>query len=289
MTFDETYNAALAAGTAARYDEAEALLRRAGELAASDAERARVDMQRAALPLLQGDRDADLNVFRENLVRRHSTLHVWSALYYLIMAAVDRNDHAGLDRYLEPLLDATRELDQPEYTLRAFDVAAAAELLRGNHIAAMEYDAIALSEAERCEGDNAPALVATTLHNLVYNRLAASEYRAALEHAPRALTLSEALGSEPLLRQCLVTVAFAYLCNGRLDEAERLAVRAGPIAMNTRMERYVHYLHGEIARRRGDLALAAAHFHRLEPLYPEIPDVAAILLSMNVAPFLLPE
>jgi tetratricopeptide (TPR) repeat protein len=289
MTFDDTYRAALAAGTSARYEEAEELLRRAEELAANDAERARVDMQRAALPLLQGNRDAELNVFRENLVRRHSPLHVWSALYYLVMAAVDRNDRAGTDRYLEPLLDLTRELDQPEYTLRAYDVAAAAELLRGNHIAAMEYDSIALAEAERYEGDDARAMVATTLHNVVYNRLAASEYRAALAHAPRALTLAEALGQETLLRQCLITVAFAYLCNDRLEDAERLATRAGAIAMGTRLERYVHYLHGEIARRRGDLALAAAHFHRLEPLYPEIPDVAAILLSMNVAPFLLPE
>ncbi|HEY0157348.1 MAG TPA: hypothetical protein VGF28_08700 [Thermoanaerobaculia bacterium] len=289
MTFDEAYRAALVAGSTARYDDAEALLRQAEELAADDGERARVDMQRAALPLLQGDRHADLNVFRENLVRRHSPIHVWSALYYLVMAAADRGDHASIARYLAPLLEVTRELDQPAYTLRAYDVAAAAELLRGNRVAALEYDTLALAEAERYDGDDAPAVLAATLHNLVYNRLAASEYRDALAYAPRALALTESLGSEPLLRQCLITGAFAYLCNDRLDEADHLASRAAPVAEGTRMERYVHYLRGEIARRRGDLALAARHFQRLEPLYPEIPDVAAILLSMNVAPFLLPE
>jgi hypothetical protein len=167
VTFDETYRAALAAGAAARYDDEEALLRRAEELASNDAERARVEMQRAAIPLLQGDREAELNVFRENLVRRHSPLHVWSALYYLLMAAVDRNDRAGIDRYLEPLLEVTRELDLPEYSLRAYDVVAAAELLRGNQVAALEYDAFALAEAERYDGDDKPAMLATTLHNLV--------------------------------------------------------------------------------------------------------------------------
>jgi tetratricopeptide (TPR) repeat protein len=287
--FQSVYRAALAAGAAGRFDEAEALLREARELAANESDRALADMQLAAIPVLLSDLTAELNVFRENLVRRHSPLHVWTALYYLLVAAVDRNDRAAAERYIEPLLEVTRELDEPERRLNAYGAVAAAEVLRGNAIAAMEYDSAALAEAESYDGSDAQAVLAITLHNFVYNCLAASEYRTALEHAPRALALAEELANPVLLRQCVVTVAFAYLCNERLDEAERLAVRAMPIAEGTRMERYVHYLRGEIARRRGDLALAAAHFHRLEPLYPEIPDVAAILLSMNVAPFLLPE
>ena len=287
--FQSAYRAALAAGAAGQFGEAEALFRRAGELATTDADRALVDIQLAAIPVLLNDLSAELNVFRENLVRRHSPLHVWTSLYYLLVAAADRNDRAAAERYLEPLLEVTRELDDPERTVNAYSAAAAAEVLRGNYVAAMEYDATALAEAEKYDDPNAPAMLAITIHNLVYNCLAASEYRAALAHAPRALELAEELANPVLLRQCVVTVAFAYLCNDRLDEAERLAVRAAELTAGTRIERYVHYLRGEIARRRGDLAVAAAHFQRLEPLYPEIPDVAAILLSMNVAPFLLPE
>src|SRR5687767_7818216 len=110
VTFDDAYRGAIAAATSARFEEAVTLLRRARELAPNDAERARVDMQCAALPLLQGDVQASLNVFRENLVRRDSPLNVWTALYYLLIAATDRNDRASVERYLEPFLDATREL-----------------------------------------------------------------------------------------------------------------------------------------------------------------------------------
>jgi tetratricopeptide (TPR) repeat protein len=289
MTFDEAMSEAHRALEGARFADAIALLDRADAIASNEAEHALVQMQRAAIPLLQTNFNSDLNVFRENLVRRHSPLHIWTALYYLMIAAIDRNDRESAERYLPQFLEATREQDDLRRTLHSYDILAAVESLRGNHVAAIEYNSAALTESARYEGAEGLSTRAFIAHNLVYNCLAASEYREALTHAVPALALFEEVGHELLLRQGRITVAFAYLTNDLLDEADALAVRAAELATGTRLERYVHYIRGEVARRRGDKQAAAAHFKNLEAFYPDLPGVAEMLLSMNVAPFLLPE
>lgn len=288
-TADDAMRAAIAALDRASWEEAEQHLRAAEELATSDAELALVRMRQTGVSVLRGRRDVDLNVLRENVVRRHSPMHVWIASYYLTINAIDTNDRASAERYLPPFLEATRTLDDPSLTLRSYDVIAAVESMRGNHVAAMEYDNVALAEAARYTGDDALAMQAFVTHNTVYNCLAANRYREALEHADAAIELAERLGNPALLRQCLITVSFAHLCSDRLDETERLADRAAELARDTRLERYVHYLRGEVARRRGDTEKAAEHFRRVEAFYPDIPGVSDMLLSMNVAPFLIPE
>lgn len=289
MTVDEAMNAAFAALDRGAYDEAAAHLHDAEQAATDEAEHARVAMGIAGAAVLQGRTDVDFNVFRENVVRRHSTKHVAVATYYLVIAAIDRNDRATAERYLPTYLDAVRTLDEPSLTVRSYDVIAAMESLRGNHTAAVEYDNVALAESERYTGDDALAMRAFVTHNAVYNCLAANRFSEALAHSAAALDLAERLGNPGLLRQCLITVGFAHLCSERLDDAERLAIRAAGVAAGTRLERYVHYLRGEVARRRGDTTEAAAHFQRLEAFYPDIPGVSEMLLSMNIAPFLLPE
>jgi len=289
MSFAETMQEVLKALEEARFADGIVLLDRAESLASDEAEHALVQMQRAAIPLLQNNFNSDLNVFRENVVRRHSALHVWIALYYLMIASVDRNDRESADRYLPQFLDATRQLDEPERTVRSFDVLAAVESMRGNHVAAIEYNKMALAECDRLTGPGVDSTRAFIAHNLVYNCLAANEYREALAHTPSMIAMAEGLQHELLLRQGRVTAAFAYLTNNMLDEAESLAVRAAAVAIGSRLERYVHYIRGEIARRRGNRKEAARHFSKLQPLYPEIPGVAEMLLSMNVTDFLVPE
>jgi hypothetical protein len=87
----------------------------------------------------------------------------------------------------------------------------------------------------------------------------------------------------------VVTAAFAHLCGGDLARALELADRAEGVVAGTRLERYVHYVRGEVARRQGNVVEAKRHFDRLAPVYPEIPGVAEILMSLDTAPFLLPE
>lgn len=288
-TADDAMRAAIAALDRGRFDEAEELLREAESLAASDEELALVRMRKTGMAVLRGQRDVDLNVFRENVVRRYSALHVWIATYYLMIVAIDTNDRPAAERYLPLFVDATRALNEAATTLKSYDVIAAVESLRGNHVAAVEYDKVAIAEAAQYTGDDALAVRAFVTHNAVYNCLAGNRYGDALAQAGTALALAEQLGNAALLRQCLITVAFAHLCTEDLDETERLAVRAAELAHDTRLERYVHYLRGEVARRRGNTDEAAEHFRRLEAFYPDIPGVSEMLLSMNVAPFLMPE
>lgn len=289
MTFALTIETALAKLRAGAYDDAVVALDAAGAMASSDAEQALVALHRASMDVLQGKQDADIRVFLENVVRRHSPRHLQVATYYILVHAIETNDRKLADRYFPAYLEAVTAVGDPVQRVASYDVAAAVESMRGNHVAAIEYGRAALAECDRC--DDPDELLSRTFitHNLAYNCLAANRFTEALDYATSALALAERLGRADALRQLLITAAFAHLCKEQLDEAEELALRAEPYASGTRMERYVHYLHGEIARRREDRETAARHFHKLEAFYPDTPGVAEILLTLNVAPFLLPE
>jgi len=289
VTFSELLRDGRAALRACRWADGEELLRQAGAIAADEAERALAAMHMAGIPLLQNRPDADLNVFRENLVRRHSPQHVLVAAYYLVMASVDRNDRAGAERYLPTLLDAATASTDTSARMRAWDLVAGVESIRGNHVAAIEYGRAALAELETYDGDDGADLRVAFTHNLAYNCLAANLLAEAVEYADASIPLAEELGNPRDLRQALVTGAMAHLCRNDLERAGALADRADGVAGEPSLEKYVHYVRGEIARRRGDVAEATRHFRRLEPFYPNMPTIAEVLLSMNVAPFLLPE
>ncbi|MGN6182200.1 MAG: hypothetical protein ACTHQM_00925 [Thermoanaerobaculia bacterium] len=222
-------------------------------------------------------------------MRRHSPRHLQVATYYILVHAIETNDRKLAERYLPAYLDAANTIGDPVQRVASYDVAAAVESMRGNHVAAIEYGRAALAECDRCEDPDELLSRTFITHNLAYNCLAANRFTEALDYATSCVALADRLGREDALRQALITAAFAHLCRERLDDAEALAMRAEGFANGTRMERYVHYLHGEIARRRGNRETAERHFRNLESFYPDTPGVAEILLTMNVAPFLLTE
>jgi tetratricopeptide (TPR) repeat protein len=273
----------------AEWDEAAALLDRAEPLASGEAEHAFVAMHRASIPVLRGDLDPDVRVFRENMLRRHSPRHVAVAGYYLLTHLLDTRDLAGVELYLPPFLDAVREIRETSFDLVAADVVAAYDSLRGDHDDAIQRQHDALENIDAYDGPDGPLCKAMALHNLSYNYLAANRFEEALRYALEALAIAEQLGRADFLGQILLNAAFAAVCQNRVDEAEHYAERAARYVMETRFERYVHYLRGEIARRRGDFDRAADHFEHLKPLYPGIPDLPEMLIGMNLAPFLLPE
>lgn len=284
--FIDTVRGALGRG---QWSEAASILDDADAAAADDAQRALVGIYRAAMPILRGESGADLRELRENVVRRFSARHVALAAHYIVADALERRDVATAERYLTPLFDAMSTLDDPWLLLASCDLRATVHSMRGDHLSAIESGRIALEELDRYDGPNAAVMRATLTHNLAYNCLAANELEDALRYASDALPVAEELGRRDFLGQVLLTIAFAHLCLAQLDEAVKRAAEAARHVEGTRMERYVHYVHGEVARRRGKVAEATAHFQRLEELYPDIPGVTDMLLSMNVAPFLLPE
>ena len=289
MNFQESLAAARAILGRADWDEARQMLDYASSIASNDAEHALVAMHRASIPVLRGDANPDLRVFRENIVRRHSVRHVAIAGYYILIYVLEKHDRAAVERYLPPFLDAVKEMGDPYYDNIAREIVATYDSLRGDHDAAIEKQRIALEELGPYTGPDELLLKTTAAHNLAYSCLAANRFAEAVKYVEMSLVLGERLGRPDFLGQILLTASFAQLCSERLDDAERLTERAAQYLEDTRFERYIHYLRGEVARRRGDVDLAAEHFERLEELYPDIPGVAEILLSMNVAPFLLPE
>jgi len=289
VTFQESLDTVLAALGRAAWAEAERGLADAEPLAGDEADRARVALYRASIPVLRGDADPDLRLFRENIVRRHSARHVAIAGYYILIHMLNKGDLGTAERYLPPYLAAVRELGDAAHTTAALDIEATVDSLRGRHVAAIERLRAALAELDTYDRPDALLARTTANHNLAYNCLAANRFADALPYADTGVQYAEELGRKDVLAQTLITAAFAHLCCESLDEAVRLATRAEPFAAGTRMERYAHYVLGEVARRRGNRDEAATHFRRLEELYPDIPGVAEILLSMNVAPFLLPE
>ena len=289
MTFETLMADGLAAMTRADFGAAAALLHQAEDAATNDADRALATMRLAGIDVLKAKSDADLRVFLENIMRRHSPVHVLIAAYYLTIAAVDRHDREAATRYVPLLLDAAREVDNPHWMIIAFDAASGAESICGNHVAAIEYSRAAVAAMADYHDDEAVRTRLSVLHNLAYNCLAASEYDDALRYAADAIAYAESTGEDALLASPLVTGAFAYLCRDRLDEAVAAVDRAAPWLGGTHLEKYMHYVRGEAARRRGDREEAARHFRQLEPFYPGIPSLTEMLLSMNLAPFLLPE
>ncbi len=289
MTFEERCGDVTTALRDGAWEEAERRLAALAFEAETEAERALVAIHRASIPVLRGEHDADMNVFRENVIRRHSTHHIHLATYYLLVNAIDRNDRATADRYFPAYLQAVETVSDPLKRIASWDIAGAVESLRGNHVAAIEYGRAALAECPADATGEAQLTRMFITHNLAYNCLAANLFAEALAYARDALAIAESTGRQDILRQLLVTTAFACLCREQLEETEELAERAEPLAAGTRMEKYVHYLHGEVARRRGAMDRAAEHFKRLEAFYPDTPGVAEILLTLNIAPFLLPE
>ena len=287
-SFDAVVRACMEALHRGAWTEALEGVEQATRLARSEADYTLVEMHRASIDILQG-RPADLNLFRENVVRRHSARHVFIGAYYLVMAAVDRRDPSAAPRYLRALLDAADELGDPAALLRAREMAAAVESICGNHRAAVEHGRKALEILDQYEEYDAESMRIACTHNLAYNCLAANEIEEAIEHAAVALPLAEAFERQDFVRQCLVTASFAFLCGNRLQEAERLAERAAHETAGTHLERYAHYIRGEVARRLGDPLAAAEHFSRLEKFYPEIPSLTTLLLSMDITPYLVPE
>jgi tetratricopeptide (TPR) repeat protein len=271
------------------WEEAGRLLDRAESLAGDEAQRALVAIHRASIAVLRGDADPDVRVFRENMIRRHTPRHVAVAGYYLLVHLLDRRDTTAAELYLPPFLDAVRELDDASLNIAAGELVATYESLRGDHDTAIERQRSALADFDAYDAPDAPLMKAMALHNLSYSCLSAHRYDEALEYATQALVLGEQLGRSDFVGQTLLNAAFATVCVNRVDDAERYVERAASVLAGTRFERYVHYLRGEIARRRGDFDLAADHFEHLKTLYPGIPDLPEMLIGMNLAPFLLPE
>ncbi|HEX6097830.1 MAG TPA: tetratricopeptide repeat protein [Thermoanaerobaculia bacterium] len=289
MSFQECIDSARAALGRAEWDAARQDLDRAESIASDDAQHALVALHRASIAVLRRDGSPDLRVFRENMVRRHSPRHVGLAGYYILIDALDRHATDELERYLPPFLDAVRELAEPFWDNLATEVVAAYGSLRGDHDTAIELQRATLADLDTYDGPDALLTRVVTTHNLAYSCLAAHRYEEALAYAQTSLALGEQLGRRDVLAHILLNAAFATICMNRVDEAEGYVGRAAELLAGTRYERYVHYLRGDIARRRGDFDLAADHFEHLKGLYPGIPDLPEMLIGMNLAPFLLPE
>jgi tetratricopeptide (TPR) repeat protein len=289
MSLQESLEAARLALGRAEWEEARRTLDRAEALAGDEAQYALVALHRASIAVLRGDPDADLRVFRENMLRRYTPRHVAVAGYYLLAHMLDKRDIAAAELYLPPFLDAVREIQEVSFQLVAADLVATYDSLRGEHDDAIERQRAALDDFDRYDGPDTALAKAMALHNLSYSCLAANRFAEALEYAQASLAISEPLGRPDLLGQTLLNAAFATVCQNRVEEAEGYVDRAENFVAGTRYERYIHYLRGEIARRRGDFDGAADHFEQLKDLYPGIPDLPEMLIGMNLAPFILPE
>lgn len=270
------------------FDRAKESFAAAIVIAESDADRAMASMHLASIAVLQGGTH-DLNVFRENLLRRYSAQHAMTAAYYLVISAIDARDRESAERFLPTLLETSVEVGGAVNLIRAYDVAAGVQSVCGKHEAAIQCGLLALHALDDYDGDDRDETRGSILHNLAYNCLAGNRFEEAVGYADESLAIVERSGATSERRQGIVTAALAHLCGGDIDTALALANRAEERVNGTRLERYVHYIRGEVSRRRGMTDDARRHFKKLEPIYPEIPEVSELLLSLNVAQFLLPD
>jgi tetratricopeptide (TPR) repeat protein len=290
VTHEELLEAGRARLHEAQFDAAHDLFSRAEAAAVDDAGREMAAIMRASVPVLQEQRDADLSVFRQNILRRRSPLHVLRACYYLFIGLIDRHADEDAARYLKIMREAAAEVADPIWIARAYDAAASVESRLGKHAEAIELSDVAVAAAlELPESAEVTLVRVMALHNRAYNLLAAGRHDEAYEAAMLALPIAEATSYPTATRECLMTLAFASLGRGDLGDAERYARDAEPYARGQRAERYVHYVLGAVAHRRGDVEEAELHFEKLRQFYPDVPNLTEMLLSTDLAPFLLPE
>lgn len=120
------------------------------------------------------------------------------------------------------------------------------------------------------------------LQNLGYSRIASGDAARGVKQIEEAVALMHTLGTTGYLAESYIDLCHGYLDLGDLDRAHHYGELGLEHLVETRQERNVHYLMGEIAYERGDFESAESHFRHLADHYPDFPQLTNLLLAVNL-------
>lgn len=291
-TFPELREAGLKHMREGRYADAEESFRAAHAAATTEADAALAEIHCASVAILQGETSAPVAMLREILIRRHTTLHVFLASYYLTIHLSARRDREAAERYLAILLDAAAELNDPYYLATSWDVASEVALSQGSFDVAYDRALRAQAEIARCAPSEAATMARGVIeHNVGYALLGLGRYGEAIIPLREGIAGLQRSGCGAHSATGYINLALALFIDGETEESEAylIAAEQGLTGDTQWLAPYVHYLRGEIAQRRGNHAEARMHYERLREYYPDFQNVADILAVVSLLPVLLPE
>jgi hypothetical protein len=100
-----------------------------------------------------------------------------------------------------------------------------------------------------------------------------------------ALDLAEETDDRRCRAECLQDLCYAYLMNGRIEDAIVEGRRALDAALASEFQdisENCHYLLGELGSRSGRYEMRDHHFEALQKLHPEVPFLREFLCTVDV-------
>jgi tetratricopeptide (TPR) repeat protein len=274
------------------FAEAAAHFEDAETLASTAADRALAQIHMASVCVLQGTPSRRIDELPVLLMRHDSPRHVYLASYYLALHFAEERRTDAAARYLTLLFDAAEAMDDSYYRAGAYDVGC--NVARSAGDLAMEYEyALRANEtiAACAPTDDAVMARAAIGHNLGYALLAGGHYENAVDPLRRGADALDACGAGAIAVQAYINLAFAHFAVGDHEESEQhLQVVEERIVPTTEwLRKYVYFLRGEIAQRRGRYGEARSEYRRLCEHYPAFANLVELLSGVSLFPLLLPE
>jgi len=257
---------------------------RARGIAATPEAEDKADLNIAMVRLQMGEARLGEEGLREILLRTADPKLAFHAAYNLACSLRQQG------RYERALSYARRALERAQ-SIGSADMLAPVHNLLGNiHLnqnyldkALAEYG-IALGLRESQVGDTRFSR-AILEENIGYCLILKRQVDAGLARLRLALGLAEETGDRRCRAECLQDLCYAYLMDGRLEDAivegdralaAAVAFRFGDIVENC------HYLLGELGSRLGRHEMRDAHFEALQDLHPEVPFLREFLCTVDV-------
>ena len=125
-----------------------------------------------------------------------------------------------------------------------------------------------------------------TNDNIGYVLVLLERLEEGLLHLKEAYETARALGITDLVAEAASDICFAYLRQGKLDDAARHGREALEMAESqgySHLRRNCYYLLGEVASRSGDDAAAGAYFRKLGEFYPRVPFLVDFLREYDIS------
>lgn len=257
---------------------------RAKETAAGAEERDKADLNVSMVRLQMGDARQGQRGLREILMRVTEPRVAFHSAYNLACTLRRQGRYERALSYARRAMEHAQALEAPELIAPVHNLLGNVYLNQSYLDEALAEYGTALALRERGEGDTrfSRAILEENIGYCLILKRQLPEGRARLA---KALALADETGDHRCRAECLQDLCYAYLLDGRLDQAVEqgtYALEAAREGRFTDIEENCHYLLGELGTRTGRLDLRDMHFEALQKLHPEVLMLREFLCTVDV-------
>ncbi|HEX4823453.1 MAG TPA: tetratricopeptide repeat protein [Candidatus Polarisedimenticolaceae bacterium] len=281
---DDRAERAAAAVQSGDFPAAIALYEHLRQAASTTDDTDKAELNIAMVRLQMGEARRGEEGLREILLRTSDPKIAFHAAYNLACSLRQQGRYERALSYARRALERAQALDSADFLAPVHNLLGNVHLNQNYLDRALAEYRIALSLRERQECDTRFSR-AILEENIGYCLILKRRFDAGFERLAVALTLAEEVGDRRCRAECLQDLCYAYLMQGRIDEAIEEGERALEAAQACRFPDIVencHYLLGELGSRANRLEMRDAHFDALQDLHPEVPFLREFLCTVDV-------